>query len=113
MHHEPQQIEVLFGPDGVQQLGGRGFPRVALVDPDIPARVNELAKYMNTGQTMMRVTVGNMWAIYRLKGVTLAGDQMWTLQATRCTQSKSVHFVDRWGVDSEERKQIARWLLEI
>ncbi len=115
MDYEARQIEVIFDSDGSSRLGDRGYPHVALVDPDIPARFNELAKYIDAGHTMMRVTVGNMWAIYRLKGVTLAGHQIWALQATRCTLSKHVRFINRFNPaydGSEEGKQIKSWLLE-
>ena len=109
MDREPRQIEVVFGPGGAR-LGQRGFPHVALVDPDIPEKFDHLAKYMNYGKTLMRATVGNMWAIYGLTGVTFAGDQMWTLLATRHTGSQKVQFSHE--ASSEElRKQIEEWLL--
>ena len=112
MDYEPRSIEVIFGPNGMLRLSERGFPRVALVDPDIPAKYHDLAKYVNGGHTMMRATVGDMWAIYRLKGVTFAGDQMWSLLATRHTGGREVRFIERYKVDSEERKQIEEWLLD-
>jgi hypothetical protein len=112
MDYEPRQIEVIFGPNGRPRLSERGFPRVALVCPDIPAKFHDLAKYMDAGHTIMRATVGDMWAVYRLKGVTFAGDQMWTLLATVQRPGRDVHMVGRWAVGPEERLQIEGWLLD-
>jgi hypothetical protein len=109
MDDTPQHIRVAFDKDGRPRLDGK-FPFVALVDPDIPVRFNSLARYVDDSARMMRVTVGDWWAIYHLDGVTLAGAQTWRLLAVRHLPDRDVNFIARYAYDSEERKQIEAWL---